>query len=163
MKLKPEWGNRMWILVYIFFIILIAVAYFVPKNLTKSELYTTSIFAVMYGLMTDEVLDLHYNLYGYFKHGFQWQGFLSSFMYFIPVSILFLNFFPVAGSTLKKIKYIIMWAIFSVVFEWLILQTAYLYYNGWKLWYSALLYPFIFLILFTNLKLFRKLNISKKG
>jgi len=148
------------ILVYIFFIILIFVSYFVQKNLTKSELYTTSIFAVLYGFITDEVLDLHLNLYGYFKHGFQWQGFFSCFMYFIPVNILFLNYFPLRESFWVKLRYIIIWTIFSTLFEWLILQTDYLYYNGWKLWYSACLYPLIFFVLYINLNVFKKWNKS---
>ncbi|MBM7693716.1 hypothetical protein JOC77_003160 [Peribacillus deserti] len=68
----------MWILVYIFFVILIAIAYFVPKNIKKNEIYSTSIFAILFGFISDEVLDLHLNLYGYFNHGFQWQGFFYS-------------------------------------------------------------------------------------
>ncbi|MBM7694324.1 putative neutral ceramidase superfamily lipid hydrolase [Peribacillus deserti] len=152
----------MWILVYIFFIILNAIAYFVPKNIKKSEIYSTSIFAILFGFITDEVLNLHLNLYGYFNHGFQWQGFFSSFMYFIPINNLFLNYFPVKKGPLIKAKYIVIWTLFSVLFEWLILQTEYLYYNGWKLWYSALLYPFIFLILYINLIVVRKLNNSEK-
>ncbi|PLT28693.1 CBO0543 family protein [Peribacillus deserti] len=153
----------MWTLVYIFFIILNAIAYFVPKNLKKSERYSTSIFAIMFGFITDEVLSLHLNLYGYFNQGFQWQGFLSSFMYFIPINILFLNYFPVNKGILIRAKYIFFWTFFSVLFEWLILQTEYLYYNGWKLWYSAMLYPFIFLILYMNLIVVRKLINIEKG
>ncbi|MBS4172139.1 hypothetical protein [Bacillus sp. FJAT-49736] len=148
----------MWILIYIIFIIADIAVFLVPKKLSKSEFYTTSIFAVLFGISVDEVLDLHLNLYGYFKHGFQWQGFIGSFLYFIPTSFFFLNFFPEKKSWKYKVLYFLVWVIFSLCFEWCCLQTSFLYYNGWKLLYSALVYPIIFLCLIGNLKLFRKLN-----
>ncbi|MGV3464514.1 MAG: hypothetical protein ACO1OT_04385 [Heyndrickxia sp.] len=150
----------MWVLIYIIFIIADIAVFFTPKRLNKTELYTTSIFAVLFGITVDEVLDLHLNLYGYFKHGFQWQGFIGSFLYFIPTSFFFLNFFPGKKSIWHKVFYILLWEIFSLCFEWCCLHTAFLYYNKWRLSYSAIVYPIIFLCLIGNLKLFRKLNKS---
>lgn len=148
----------MWILVFVFFTFLILYAFYMRKRLTKMEIYATTVFALLFGLTTDVVLDLHYNIYGYFDKGFQWKKLLAVFMYFPATNLLFLNFYPFNKSVLKKLLYLLIWASFSVTFEWLSVQTYFFYYNGWKLWYSGLLYPFIFLILLINLKLIQRIN-----
>jgi hypothetical protein len=146
-----------WILVFISFGIFCIVAFLIPKRLSKIEIYATSFFAFSYGMTVDAVLNLHYDLYGYFNKGFDWLGLLAIFMYFPSVNILFLNLFPFRDRLYKKIFYIIGWSVFSITFEWFCLHTKYLYYHGWKLWYSAMCYPIIFLVLLINLKLVRKL------
>lgn len=142
--------------VFVFFLFLDIVSFSVPKHLSRIEVYATSFFAYALGLTTDVVLDLHYDLYGYLSSGFQWLSMLAIIMYFPSVSFLFLNFFPFHKRLRSKITYILIWSVFSVGIEWLTLQTDFFYYNGWKLWYSAVLYPFIFLILVCNLKLVRR-------
>jgi hypothetical protein len=148
----------MWKLIFIFFILLNILAFFVPKKIKKSEIYSTTIFALAFGMMTDEVLDLHYDLYGYFIKGFQWKGFIGAILCFIPTNILFLNFYPYHKNWKAKVMYTLVWSLFSLVFEWLTLQTDFFYHNGWKLWYSALAYPAIFQILVINLKIIRRLS-----
>lgn len=132
------------------------IAYFIPKKLSRSEMYSTSLFALLYGTLTDMVLDLHYNLYGYFEKGFQWTGLLVEFLYFPSINIIFLNLYPFSKKFYYKILYIIVWDIFSLFFEWFSVHSHIFYYNGWKLWYSGLVYPFIFLILLINLKILKK-------
>ncbi|WP_420819872.1 CBO0543 family protein [Paenibacillus favisporus] len=147
--------------VFVFFLILDIVSFSVPKSLNRIEIYATSFFAYAFGLTTDVVLDLHYDLYGYLLPGFQWLSMLAIIMYFPSVSFLFLNFFPFHKRMWSKIIYILAWSAFSISFEWLTLQTDFFYYNGWKLWYSAVLYPFIFFILVCNLKLVRKQSANR--
>ncbi|CAG7609024.1 hypothetical protein PAESOLCIP111_01124 [Paenibacillus solanacearum] len=142
--------------VFAFFLVLNLISFLVPRKLSKIEIYATTFFAYSYGLTTDMVLDLHYNLYGYFSYGFQWLSLLGIIMYFPSISFLFLNFFPMEKRMRSKIAYILVWTVFSTGVEWLIVQTDFFYYNGWKLWYSALLYPLIFMVLIGNLKLVRK-------
>ncbi|MEH7336449.1 hypothetical protein V7161_27875, partial [Neobacillus drentensis] len=67
----------MWRLVYLAFGIFNIVAILIPKKLSKIEIYATSFFAFTYGVTVDMILDLHYNLYGYFEEGFQWLGLLA--------------------------------------------------------------------------------------
>lgn len=147
--------------VFVLFLFLIIVSFSVPKHLNRIEVYATSFFAYAFGLTTDVVFDLHYDLYGYLSPGFQWLSMLAIIMYFPSVSFLFLNFFPFHKRLRSKITYILIWSVFSVGIEWLTLQTDFFYYNGWKLWYSAGLYPFIFLILVCNLKLVRRQTASR--
>lgn len=154
----------MWKLVYLSFGIFNIVALLIPKKLSKIEIYATSFFAFTYGVTVDMILDLHYELYGYFKEGFQWLGLLAIFLYFPSISVLFLNLCPLNSKIPKKILYILGWTIFSVAFEWFCLQTKFYYNNGWKLWYSAIAYPVIFSILLLNLKVVRSLiNHSNKN
>ncbi|GAB1807639.1 hypothetical protein PMEGAPR236_27310 [Priestia megaterium] len=50
------------IIVYIFFITLNFISYFVPKRLYKIEIYSTTLFALLFGVIADLILDLHYKL-----------------------------------------------------------------------------------------------------
>jgi hypothetical protein len=149
-------------IILIIFIILAIISFCVPKRIGKIEIYATSFFAYAYGITTDMVLDLHYNLYGYFQGGFQWFGLLGVILYFPSISLLFLNFYPSENKLIKKAIYLLLWTTFSIMFEWICLQTEFFYYNGWKLWYSALLYPLIFLSLIRNMRWVQRMinNIS---
>ncbi|MGK4041554.1 MULTISPECIES: CBO0543 family protein [Heyndrickxia] len=148
----------MWKLIIIIFIIFNIIAFVIPKNINKIEIYATCFFAFSYGLITDIILDLHYHLYGYIHKGFDWGGLLSTFLYFPSISYLFLNFFPFEKRLLNKIYYILGWSIFSIIFEWFTLITGFFYYNGWKFWYSGLLYPLIFSSLVLNMKFVKRIN-----
>ena len=147
----------MWKLVYLAFGIFNLVAFLVPKRLSKIEIYATSFFAFTYGITVDMILDIHYDLYGYFEKGFQWLGLLAIYLYFPSISVLFLNLYPIKRKMLVKISYILGWTLFSILFEWFCLHTKFYYYNGWKMWYSALVYPLIFSILLCNLMFVRYL------
>jgi hypothetical protein len=147
--------------IFICFMMFNLLAFFVPKKLTPIEIYATSFFAYAYGMTTDVILDLHYNLYGYFQEGFQWLSLLAIIMYFPSISFLFLNFYPFTKNSRKKLGYILSWTIFSIVFEWFAVKTDFFYYNGWGLLYSAMVYPVIFLILLVNVKIVRKIITRK--
>jgi hypothetical protein len=143
--------------VFGFFIILNIAAYFVPKKLSKIENYTTSIFALLFGINVDMVLNLKYKLYGYFGPGFQWLGLIGEFLYFIAINILFLNLYPYSKSSKVKIAYILIWSASSTLVEWLIEKTEFFNHHQWQLSYSALAYPFIFGFLILHLKYVRRL------
>lgn len=149
----------MWKLIIVIFIIFNIIAYLFPKNISKIEIYATCFFAFSYGLTTDIILDLHYHLYGYIHKGFDWGGLISTFLYFPSISFLFLNFFPLEKRLLHKIYYVLGWSIFSIIFEWFTLKTGFFYYNGWKIWYSGLLYPLIFSSLVLNMKFIKRINL----
>ncbi|MGS2777770.1 CBO0543 family protein [Robertmurraya sp. GLU-23] len=128
------------------------------KRLTKIEIYATSVFALLFGITTDVIFDLHYNVNGYFDKGFQWKKLLAVFMYFPAINLIFLNYYPWNKSVMKKLFYFLVWTLFSITFEWLCQKTYFFYYNGWRLWYSGLLYPLIFLTLLFNFKVIRKID-----
>ncbi len=148
---------NLWILIFIAFIFFNIIAYFVPKKISKIEIYATCFFAYAYGITTDIIFDLHLHLYGYFQNGFQWVGLLGIILYFPAISFLFLNHYPSEKKVTQKWFYIFLWSLFAVIFEWLSVKAGYFYYNGWKLWYSGALYPPIFLSLVVNHKLVKGL------
>lgn len=130
----------------------------IPKRLTKSEMYQTCLFSAVFQLITDLILDLRFQLYGYFKEGADLSTFLVIFGVYPAVNIIFLNYYPVEKGIKKKSLYIFFWSIFITLYEWASIEAGYFYYNEWNLWYSFMLYPFVLLILLWNLRHFRRLN-----
>ncbi|WP_438824567.1 CBO0543 family protein [Bacillus sp. JJ1521] len=62
-----------------------------------------------------------------------------------------LNYFPFNSTKLKKFFYILIWSIFLTVFELGAVHIGkVLHYGKWKIWYSAILYPFLLFILYIN-------------
>ncbi|WP_285868840.1 CBO0543 family protein [Mesobacillus maritimus] len=136
-------------------IVFIFVALFVPKKLPRNELYAIALFSIVFGLVTDIVLDLKYNLYGYFYPGVDFAGFLPIMFLFPSSGVLFMNYYPFKKSIRNQIIYLLGWTIFSLFFEYLSIVSGYFYYNGWNLWISAIIYPFLLLIQLLHLKIYR--------
>lgn len=111
------------------------------------EIVTTTLFSTFLQVITDVFLDIKYHLYGYFNEGVDWEANIYMIGIFPAVNIVFLNYFPYKRSNWKKAIYLIGWWIFAVVFEVFYLWSGTFYYNGWKLWYSAIIYPFLYLLL----------------
>ncbi|MFT8316802.1 MAG: CBO0543 family protein [Sporolactobacillus sp.] len=130
---------------------------FMPKRLSAIELFTTSLGSFILQTTVDDILDLQFNWYGYFGKGYNTEALLIFFFIYPQVNILFLNFFPNSSTYLRKIIYILLWSLFSIGYEYLSIQEGYFYYTRWKLAYSAIIYPFLFLLLLLNLRFVQKL------
>ncbi|MFD2680309.1 CBO0543 family protein [Bacillus seohaeanensis] len=137
--------------------ILFLLAVFTPKKIAGIEIYSTFFFAYWLGITCDIIFDLTYHLYGYVAEGAQLTSVCFITVIYFSVNTLFLNSFPYNKSILAKIVYILAWSIFATIYESIAVNTAFFYYNGWKLWYSAVLYPIIFTSLVLNLLWVRKL------
>jgi hypothetical protein len=137
-------------------VVFILVAIIVPKKLPKHELYAIALFSIMLGFVIDIILDLKYNLYGYFKPGVDFAGFLPIMFIFPSSGVLFMNFYPFRESIGKQISYILGWTIFNLIFEYLSIASGYFYHNGWNYWLSAVSYPFLLLLHLVHLKIFRR-------
>jgi hypothetical protein len=135
--------------------VLAIVVAIMPKKLSALELYSTSSFALSLALTTDTYLDLTLHLYGYFTKGAQPMGLLFSLITYPAVNMIFLNFYPYMKRFGYKLLYIVGWWIFALCFELLAVKTGLFYYSGWKWWYSATVYPMLYLILLLNLRLVR--------
>jgi hypothetical protein len=96
-------------------------------------------------------LDLKLNLFGYIAPGDQWSGFLPIFLY-PPVNTIFLNYYPYDKAKFHKLMYILGWTVFCLVYEVAALRSGFFYYLRWKLWYSALCYPVLLLMVLGNYK-----------
>lgn len=145
-------------------IILYTFIFFMPKRISKLEMYTNSLFAVLFATLTDLYLDVKYHLYWYFGREVDWIWLIVLLGGKPAVTIIYLNFFPRAGPALKKAAYIAGWTVFLTAFEYGAVEIGeFLHYGKWNLLYSFILYPFIILILYWNFLVIRKLlNIAKE-
>lgn len=139
-------------------IIINAIAYLIPKNLTKQEIYVTSLFALFFEVMINIFLDIKFNLYGYFDVGVDTLTLIPVFGLYPAASVLFLNFYPYSKSNYLRIYYIAGCSLATLAFEWASIQTGYFYYNTWNLGFSAICYPLIYYILARHLVFFRWLK-----
>lgn len=112
--------------------------WFMPKRLTRQEIYTT--FFVMAALTrtTDQVLDLVLKLYDQLEPGVQWQVIIIQSIFPAAIGIIILNFMP--KHKLPFVCYAVAWVALSVGLEWISIQAGYLTYHHWSLWYSAGVY-----------------------
>ncbi|WP_010098645.1 CBO0543 family protein [Ornithinibacillus scapharcae] len=134
-----------------------AIAYLIRKRITYVEMYTTSLFSIVFQLIVDMILEFKYNYYGYFEYGVDYLTFIVIFLIYPPLNIIYLNYFPLENSHWKKLLYIILWCAFSIGYEYLSVRYGFFYYENWKLWYSAIIYPFVYLIITLNFLLTKKL------
>ena len=144
------------ILAIITMIISILAVIFSTKHLSNIEIYSTTFFALYLDLISDVYLVLKYDLFGYFGEGVEWATTPYIIVVYSTVSYLFLNYFPYKKRRKLQISYILLWSLFSIIYEKIAQSTDLFYYHEWKLWYSAIIYPCLFLILLINLKIVRR-------
>ncbi|AGT32615.1 hypothetical protein M493_11835 [Geobacillus genomosp. 3] len=150
------------LLITVTVIVFVVLFILMPKQLSSLEMYTTSLFAICFGLSTDLFLDLKYHLYGYFYPGVDGPAYWFMVFVYVVVNLLFLNGYPLQQPVWKQAAYIGGWSVFSVLYEIAALRTGLLYYHAWKLSYSAALYPLLFLILLIHFFLVRRLGTKAK-
>lgn len=138
-------------------VVFYVIAIFMPKHISWLSIWTTSLFSIVVESMSDMALDLKLNLFGYIAPGNQWSGFLPIFIY-PPVNAIFLNYYPHESTRFRKIMYIAGWTVFCLVYEVCALKSGFFYYLKWKLWYSALCYPVLLLMVLWNFKLTQRLQ-----
>lgn len=131
-----------------------------PKRLSRAEFYATTWFALYFEAITDIYLDLKYNLYGYFDTGTQWLSLIPMLGLYPAGNAIILNFYPYNRHWTMKALYVLGTDAVCTIYEATATHTGFFYYNGWKWWYSALVYPFITMILVWNLQIYRMLRKS---
>lgn len=134
-------------------IIFYAICFIVPRRLTWIEILVVTWFGQYFETMTNVFLDLKYDLYGYSNHGVDWLALLPLIGIYPPLNYLVLSLFPAGKGVVRIVIYLLAWDAFAILYEQLAIHNKIFYYNGWKWWYSAIVYPFIFLALWYHLKL----------
>lgn len=127
-------------------------AIWMPKRISLLQIWSIALFSLVIETKSDMTLDLKLNLFGYIAPGNQWTGFLPIFIY-PPVNAIFLNYFPYKKTKVHKLIYLICWTAFCLVYEAAALLSGFFYYINWKLWYSALCYPVLLLMVLGNCRL----------
>jgi hypothetical protein len=139
------------------------IAILIPKRISKIEIYSTTLFALLFAALTDMFLDVKYLLYWFFTKEVDWLWLIVLFGTYPAVNLIYLNFFPLESTALKKIGYIVMWSLFLILYEWGSVNIGeILHYGKWNIGYSALVYPLVFIILYGNFIFVRKLIDSLK-
>lgn len=123
------------------------IAILIRKRMSGIEILTTTLFSLSLQVLTDKYLDIKYDLYGYFGKGLEFETLIYVFGVYPAISIIFLNYFPYRKGNNNKIFYILCWTVFAVLFEIFFLWTGTYYHHFWKLWYSAIMYPVLCVIL----------------
>lgn len=138
-------------------ILFYTIIYVMPKRVTLLEMYATTWFTLTFVMTVDIYLSFKLHLYGYLAEGtIDWKTFIIHFGVFPAYNIIFLNYFP--KTRLHQVLYILGHSLICVVYEEISILTGAFYHNHWNIVYSAMLYPFILLILYLNLKVIRKLK-----
>ncbi|CAM3862275.1 CBO0543 family protein [Mesobacillus thioparans] len=135
--------------------ILALVAYMIPKKMKKYEIYATSIFAALFGLLVDTVLAIKYKFYVLDQPGVQIPPLVGQVILYSATSIILLNLYPYDKSIKSRVVYILTFAILAIAFELLSLHFGFIKYREWKLWYSALCYPFLICFLVLHYRFFQ--------
>lgn len=134
-----------------------------PRRLSWIEILVTTWFGLYFEAMVNIFLDLKYDLYGYFKKGVDWVTLVPLLGIYPPLSYLVLNFFPTGKGIIRIAIYLIFWDAISVAYEQFAIRYGVFYYNGWTWWYSAILYPPIFIALRLHLAIARMLIRKSKN
>jgi hypothetical protein len=116
----------------------ILIVLFIPKRLSRQEIYCTWIVVAFLTRTCDQLLALAFKLYDQLGPGVTWQLIAIQTIFPGTMGIIILNFMP--KNKLAFFAYTIGWTVFCTVFEWITIQVGYLVYKNWSLWYSAGIY-----------------------
>lgn len=137
-------------------------AIFMPKKVALWEILIASIFVYAMDLFIIQIFEVKYESFAYMGKGIQWSAVIIEAIIYPAVNAIFVNYFPYHKEFKKKLLYIIIAAIVFTFGEYLFLIVGFIKYYNWKLIYSALVYPFLGVILILNQIMFRKLVYKAK-
>lgn len=136
-------------------------AFLTHKRLSKNEIVHVWVFTIALQLFADIFIDLKYHGYWYFTKGIDWASVPGCVALIPPVNIIFLDRYPFKASWMKQLLYFIVWLIFMIVYEVIALLPepwGYFHYGWWNLGLSALVNPFLLLIVYFYYKWIRKIE-----
>jgi hypothetical protein len=141
--------------IYISVFIFNTAAFLMKKRLRAFEYYGSILFGIFCAEISDRFAD-RFDLYYFFNSKLiEVQTFWVLLGIYPAATMLIINWYPYKKTWFKKALYILAWSLFSTFYEWLSLKSGFLHYEHWKLWYSAILYPFLYSGLLLNLYFIR--------
>lgn len=126
------------------------IAFKTNKNLTTNQTIHIWLFTITLQQTFDIFVDLKYHGYWYFTKDADFEGLLPHLVLLPPVNMMFLNWYPIEGKFTRKLYYLTFWIIAIILYEILSLLPepwGYFHYGWWKLWYSLIANPILFLML----------------
>ncbi|NRD78951.1 hypothetical protein HPT25_16425 [Bacillus sp. BRMEA1] len=146
---------------FISIVIFNLIALKIKKQLTRSQMLQIWLFSSFLQILFDVFVDVKYQGYWYFSKDIDWQA-LFVYLFIVPtVNIIFLNKFPFQTKRVKQVFYIFTFNVFILIYELVVLLPepwGYFHYGWWNIGYSAILNPFLVLILLGFFKIVCRLE-----
>lgn len=153
------WRFNMWLFLLGSVAVYNAVAWRTQKRISAPELYATVMFALFAQTLTDAFASFEYERWGFFeKNRAEFAALWIILGIYPAVTVLIVNWYPFAASWWKKILYLLAWGSYSTGYEWLSMKFDIIWHdNGWNLWWSFSIYPFLYFMLIVQLYLYRRI------
>lgn len=126
------------------------IAFKTNKRLTLNQIVHIWTFTIALQQTFDLLVEFKYHGYWYFGKDVEWAGLMAHTILIPPVNMLFLNWYPLNGSFIKRISFIVFFVIGILLFEAYSLLPepwGFFHYGWWKLWHAAIVDPFLLFIL----------------
>ncbi|MDY0407111.1 hypothetical protein P5G51_018805 [Virgibacillus sp. 179-BFC.A HS] len=122
------------------------VAFVTNKRLTTNQIVHIWTFTIALLIVTETYLIFKYHGYWYFYKEINWGVLPAQTVVVPPVNMIFLNWYPFGQQFYKRVLYIAIWTLAIVCYEAITLLPepwGYFNHGWWKLWYSAIVDPFL--------------------
>ena len=123
---------------YSYLAVTLIIIWFMPKHLTKKEIYVTWFVVALINLSSDVILSLVFHLYELGPNGVQLYVHIIELTLGSTHGIIYLNFMP--HGLRKFIPYFFGWLVYSILLESILIYFGFVTYSEWKLWYSGIYY-----------------------
>lgn len=138
------------IFVLVVSIINLVIIFFMPKHMTKKEIYIHWFILAYLALSLDILIGVVFDMFDYGPNpSIELSSLIQEAVLPVTFGIIYLNFIP--KDKKKYIFYFIAWVLFSCFFEYLTIVFGFMKYKTWTLFYSFLCYIALFLFLRWNL------------
>jgi hypothetical protein len=145
-----------WIVIILTIIFFNAIAIKMKKHLKISEIYTTIIYALFSSLLVDLFASVRFKAWGFFKvDETEFTALFIILGIYPAAAAMILNWYPNRSVWWVKFSYLMAWSSFSTVYEWLTIKVGILWHINWNLYYSFILYPFIYYMLILHVRFYR--------
>ncbi|MDQ0231479.1 hypothetical protein [Metabacillus malikii] len=143
------------------YILLIAFILFMPKKITIQEMYITFIVVALHTLVADTLFAGIFKLYVVMgEPGPQLIDLFTELTLPALFGIIYINFIP--NGLKKKLGYIIIWVVLSVLYEILSRYVGYITFKGWENWLSVLFYLYACTFMIFHQSFIRKLKRDRR-
>jgi hypothetical protein len=156
-------GLMKWVVIILSILFFNTLAFLMKKRLKVSEIYNTIIFGLFSSILVDIFASFRYKAWGFFEEDkAEFSVMLITFGIYPAVAAMIINWYPYKSVWWMKISYLMGWTIFSTVYEWLTVKVGILWHINWNLYYSFILYPFIYYMLILHVRMYRWMK-QKEG
>jgi len=119
------------------------------------EIFPVSIFAAAIALVSDQIMDKGYKLWGYRGAHPLIATLFDDLGIYIVVTYLFIQWLPKNKSLLNLFKYILSWTVIAISIEYIHIASGYMeHYNWWTFWHSYTADWLLFILFYKFYKTF---------